>query len=163
MSNPANGSSEPQVSIGACTSADLPDILEIENVSYPRPWTLKQFQHELAAPYSELLVLRRGAETVAYICYWLAAGEMHILNIAVAAVARRSGLAERLLDHALQQAVEAAAEVACLEVRTGNLAAVRLYRKFGFVEDSVRSGYYADGEDALLMSLDLTLKPSKGD
>ena len=43
-----------------------------------------------------------------------------------------------------------------LEVRVSNHAAAALYRKFGFREVGVRPRYYAnDGEDALLMDLEL--------
>jgi ribosomal-protein-alanine N-acetyltransferase len=41
-----------------------------------------------------------------------------------------------------------------LEVRAGNLAALTLYRRFGFVEVGRRKGYYRDpAEDAVLMDL----------
>jgi [ribosomal protein S18]-alanine N-acetyltransferase len=41
-----------------------------------------------------------------------------------------------------------------LEVRRGNVAALELYRKLGFVVVGVRPHYYRDNqEDALLMTL----------
>ena len=141
--------------IRVCNPADLPQILEIEAASYPRPWSEKQFLGELEAPYSTLLVLSEKDCIAGYICYWLAAGELHILNLATAPQGRRKGVACRLLEYALHQAREAEAEVACLEVRVGNVAAIELYRRFGFRDDCVRRRYYADGEDALLMSLPL--------
>lgn len=36
-----------------------------------------------------------------------------------------------------------------LEVKTGNHAALQLYRKLGFEEVGRRCGYYEDGSDAL--------------
>ena len=43
-----------------------------------------------------------------------------------------------------------------LEVRSGNEAAMELYKKLGFREVGRRKGYYAKGgEDAVLMDLDL--------
>ena len=39
-----------------------------------------------------------------------------------------------------------------LEVRVSNKVAQNLYRKFGFVEGSIRKNYYSDNqEDALVM------------
>jgi ribosomal-protein-alanine N-acetyltransferase len=38
-----------------------------------------------------------------------------------------------------------------LEVAAGNKSAEELYRAFGFEEISRRRGYYADGEDAVIM------------
>jgi ribosomal-protein-alanine N-acetyltransferase len=45
-------------------------------------------------------------------------------------------------------------------VRVSNLAAQRLYLKFGFAEVGRRKRYYRDGEDALLMTRTL-LPPSE--
>jgi ribosomal-protein-alanine N-acetyltransferase len=42
---------------------------------------------------------------------------------------------------------------AMLEVRRSNAPAIALYRALGFLHDTVRRGYYQDGEDAVLMSL----------
>jgi ribosomal-protein-alanine N-acetyltransferase len=42
-----------------------------------------------------------------------------------------------------------------LEVRRSNAPAIALYRALGFLHDTVRRGYYQDGEDAVLMSLAL--------
>jgi ribosomal-protein-alanine N-acetyltransferase len=38
-----------------------------------------------------------------------------------------------------------------LEVRVSNVAALALYRRFGFSVLTVRSRYYSDGEDANLL------------
>ena len=40
-----------------------------------------------------------------------------------------------------------------LDVREGNQPALALYRKVGFTLDGRRRAYYANGEDALMMSL----------
>lgn len=42
-----------------------------------------------------------------------------------------------------------------LEVRPSNTGAIRLYEAFGFKEAQRRSHYYADGEDAVIMCLDI--------
>ncbi|NJN81245.1 MAG: hypothetical protein HC802_02445, partial [Caldilineaceae bacterium] len=47
------------------------------------------------------------------------------------------------------------AELAMLEVRAGNQAAINLYSRLGFQEVGVRKRYYEDNhEDALLLTLD---------
>ncbi|MEE8547256.1 MAG: ribosomal-protein-alanine N-acetyltransferase RimI, partial [bacterium] len=42
-----------------------------------------------------------------------------------------------------------------LEVRVSNAAARSLYKGFGFREVGVRESYYADGEDAVVLGLEL--------
>lgn len=138
--------------IRQCKPSDLAGVQLIERESYPRPWTEQQFLHELQAPYSQLDLLLFETVIAGYICYWLTAAEMHILNVSTAPAFRRRGVARRLLEHAFVQAKETGAELACLEVRAGNHGAITLYRNFGFTDDCIRRRYYSDGEDALLMS-----------
>ena len=42
-----------------------------------------------------------------------------------------------------------------LEVAASNMAAIALYERLGFRQVGRRKGYYADGEDACLMNMDL--------
>ena len=80
----------------------------------------------------------------------------HLCNIGVSPRYRRRGVGNLLVRRVEHQfALELATGVQ-LEVRVSNLAAAALYRKFGFREVGVRPKYYAnDGEDALLMDLEL--------
>ncbi|HEY6179143.1 MAG TPA: GNAT family N-acetyltransferase, partial [Kofleriaceae bacterium] len=55
------------------------------------------------------------------------------------------------LRHALAEARAAHCRVATLEVRRGNAPAIAMYQRAGFRTVHVRTGYYEDGEDALVM------------
>ena len=66
---------------------------------------------------------------------------------------RRRSIGRRLVEHTLTEASQLGAQTALLEVRRHNVPAISLYRGLGFQETGVRPGYYADGEDALLMEL----------
>ena len=134
----------------------LPAVLEIERQSYPFPWTAEQFLQELENPVAAVDLLWCGDRLAGYICYWLIVGELQILNVATSLRFRRQGVAAQLLKHVFGQCLEKDLQHAWLEVRAGNAAAIALYRKQGFVADTVRAGYYRDGEDALLMVRDFT-------
>ena len=88
--------------------------------------------------------------------------EAELQAILVAASHRRQGVARCLLEAVITQARDWERERLLLEVRPGNLAALTLYRRLGFVQDGRRRGYYplhevgASREDALLMSLPLS-------
>ena len=60
--------------------------------------------------------------------------------------------------HTLKSAKEEDVVTSFLEVRESNVFARGMYDKFGYVEVGRRKHYYKDnGEDAILMSLDLTM------
>ena len=68
-----------------------------------------------------------------------------ILTVGVIPVARRRGIATKLLSALLDEARARAAEEAFLEVRVDNEAARSLYLREGFCELGIRRGYYDGG------------------
>ncbi|RJF89547.1 GNAT family N-acetyltransferase [Oleomonas cavernae] len=85
-----------------------------------------------------------------------AADELEVMTVAVAAGARRQGVARRLLEAGLCEGVLRGARTAFLEVAVDNPGAIALYEAIGFTETGRRRGYYRrpDGTavDALVMA-----------
>ncbi|KAJ5160487.1 N-terminal acetyltransferase A complex catalytic subunit ard1 [Penicillium canariense] len=81
----------------------------------------------------------------------------HITSLSVMRTHRRLGIAERLMRMSqLAMAESHRANYVSLHVRVSNTAALRLYRDtLGFEVEKVESKYYADGEDAYAMHLNL--------
>lgn len=134
--------------------ADLPEVLEIERLSFPQPWTPGLFLHELKLDFSRLHVARwaNGGERLAgYACWWVVGDEAHILNLAVRPDYRRGGVGRALAEHVLADAAARGAASVSLEVRDGNGPAAALYRALGFAPIGRRRNYYAPGEDAVIM------------
>ena len=130
---------------------DLDQVVAVERLCHAHPWSAELFKRELANPVSSVDLLWFGETLAGFLCSWMVAGELEILNVATAPDCRRRGVAAALLRHVFSRARRQGLESAFLEVRVGNIGAIDLYRKFGFTVVSRRSDYYADGEDALLM------------
>lgn len=130
---------------------DLDQVVAVERLCHAHPWSVELFQRELANPVSSVDLLWFGETLAGFLCSWMVAGELEILNVATAPTCRRSGVAAALLRYGFARARQRGLESAFLEVRVGNIGAISLYRKFGFTVVSRRSHYYADGEDALIM------------
>ncbi|MGH7856457.1 MAG: ribosomal protein S18-alanine N-acetyltransferase [Candidatus Binatia bacterium] len=133
---------------------DLASVLEIERLSFAQPWSAEFFLQELRLPFSRVLLARapgRDRRLVGYVCRWITAGELHILNVAVHPEWRRRSIGRRLVEHVIAEARQAKAERATLEVRQHNLPALALYERLGFREVGLRRNYYGAGEDALIM------------
>jgi ribosomal-protein-alanine N-acetyltransferase len=76
----------------------------------------------------------------------------HVVSIAVLPTARRKGVAQALINTALEGMRFYKAKLCYLEVRVTNDAGVALYKKLGFEVSRTVHGYYSDGEDAYVMS-----------
>jgi len=140
-------------------AGDLDEVLEIEQASFPRPWTRGMFESELRNPVSFSYTLKvrpqDGKEEIGgYVVLWVVHGEAHILNIAVNPKYRGRGIATRLMQLMLELMKRNLVYEVFLEVRVSNTAARDLYKRFGFRESFIRKKYYGD-EDAIVMVLDL--------
>ncbi len=145
-----------RVQIRDATYSDLPRIIEIERLSFAQPWSINSFRRELTLPFSRLIVASYGGTNnliYGFMCRWLVADELHILNIAVHPTQRHLGIGTRLMEEAVSEAKAKQVGIVTLEVRRANLAARSLYRKFNFEERRLRKNYYAPGEDAIVMEL----------
>ncbi|KAH8730269.1 N-acetyltransferase complex ARD1 subunit [Phaeosphaeriaceae sp. PMI808] len=82
----------------------------------------------------------------------------HITSLSVMRTHRRLGLAEKLMRQSQRAMAETfAAHYVSLHVRVSNTAALHLYRDtLGFTVDKVEAKYYADGEDAYSMKMELS-------
>jgi ribosomal-protein-alanine N-acetyltransferase len=136
------------------TLDDVPAVQAIERASFATPWPDDAYRSELQTNrLASYLVARSDGQVVAFAGIWLMVDEAHITTFAVHPDWRRRGIGERLLLAIMDVAVERHAREATLEVRLSNLAARRLYEKYGFRPVGLRPRYYTDnGEDALIMT-----------
>lgn len=75
----------------------------------------------------------------------------HVVSIAVLPQGRRKGIAQALMNKAIEGMMHYKAKLAYLEVRLTNDPGVLLYKKLGFEVNRTLNGYYSDGEDAYVM------------
>jgi ribosomal-protein-alanine N-acetyltransferase len=134
--------------------SDLDAVMLIEESSFPLPWKREHFLQEIHSHLSFPFVADRDG-VVGYVCPMSLFEEAQIMDIAVAPEERGRGVAYLLLERAIALSRDRGAERLVLEVRESNLAAIRLYERFGFVRYAVRKGYYEGKEDALLMEKEL--------
>jgi [ribosomal protein S18]-alanine N-acetyltransferase len=133
---------------------DLDAVQAIERASFTTPWPPHAYRSEIESNrLATYLVARVVEQIVAYGGMWQMVDEAHITTFAVHPAWRRRHVGERLLIAFLDLAIARRAREATLEVRLSNLAARRLYEKYGFRPVGLRPRYYSDdGEDALIMT-----------
>ncbi len=133
---------------------DLEAVLEIEETSFPTPWSKNSFLYELTENQRAIYLVAKNEfnKVVGYIGMWVVFDEGHITNLAAHPLYRRQGVGRTLLNELVAVARRNGVQYLTLEVRRSNLSAQDLYQKIGFVHMGVRRKYYLDNrEDALIM------------
>jgi ribosomal-protein-alanine N-acetyltransferase len=135
---------------------DVPVIAGIEQSSFTAPWSETSFYSEVYSRYSITRVAELDGLIVGYICVKQIVDECHLLDIATHPDYRRQGIATMLLNNVLRDLKEGNCRNMYLEVRASNLAARKLYEKFGFKTAGIRKSYYSKPEeDAIIMVMKL--------
>lgn len=137
-------------------------MADLEKRAAINPWSLSQFVESSLRDSDAALVAESGdAGLLGFAVYQRVLDEASLLNIAVEPAQQGRGLGAALLQHLLDRLAQQGVSRLLLEVRSGNLPAIRLYRRLGFVDDGRRRDYYpvpGGREDALLMSRELERK-----
>jgi ribosomal-protein-alanine N-acetyltransferase len=130
--------------------ANLAELARIHAMCFEDSWNANALEDLLKTPGTSAFSAPDG-----FILTRHAGDEAEVLTIAVAPSARRKGKASALLGEAMRDAAAQGARAMYLEVAVSNMAAVALYRRFGFREVGRRKAYYAPSEDALILRTEL--------
>src|SRR5699024_10626891 len=121
---------------------DIKDVMEVDKVSFQKPWTEDIFQLEIDKnDHAHYFVLTLEQKIIGYAGMWVVIDDAQITNIAISPEFRGYKFGVKRLS---------------LEVRASNIVAQKMYRKFGLVPGGVRKNYYTDNrEDAIVMWVNL--------
>lgn len=131
---------------------DIATIAEIERKSFSDPWTAEMLADTLRFPVYHTFLAEEGGQVCGYGCLIVLFEDAELANIAVAPDHREKGIAKALMESMHEKAKALGAQRVLLEVRVSNAKAIGLYEKYGYHRYGVRERYYADGEDAYLMT-----------
>ncbi|KAL8797373.1 MAG: hypothetical protein Q9195_000528 [Heterodermia aff. obscurata] len=159
--------------IRVLTPSDIPHVQSTNITNLPENYFMKYYlYHALSWPQLSYVAVdtsrpkRTPYDPPKIVGYVLAKMEEepvngiqhgHITSLSVMRTHRRLGLAEKLMRQSQRAMVEVfGAHHVSLHVRMSNVAALRLYRDtLGFTVEKTEAKYYADGEDAYSMKMDL--------
>ena len=155
MIRPSGIASPSQPQIRRAMPTDIRAIVDIEAASFVDPWEQTVFLEALTYYPTTYFVATCDGLIAGFIVGALEdTGENiygHICNLAVDPRFRHRGIGKMLVTRAEHQfALELATGVQ-LEVRVGNTAAQKFYRKMRYNPVFGIDQYYANGEDAIVM------------
>lgn len=138
---------------------DIPEIMAIERECFVEPWDEEVFVQTIEWTPFFLFVAIEDGKIRGFVVGCMentgSARYGHISNLGVTAAYRGKGLGGLLVSRLERQIVLEGAEGALLEVRVSNSDAQEFYRKLGYREAFLLSGYYSNGEDAIVMMKDI--------
>ncbi|WP_245600383.1 ribosomal protein S18-alanine N-acetyltransferase [Psychromonas arctica] len=140
-------------SIIAMAITDLPEVLAIETLAHSHPWSEKIFLSNFGKRYINHVIMLDD-QVVGYFVASYVAGEVTLMNIAIAPAYQGAGLGRALLSYLKTFSLSLSQQEIWLEVRASNIPAIKLYQALDFVEVDIRPAYYpADNgrEDAIIM------------
>ena len=103
-----------------------------------------------ANPYVKLCTYSVDKKIVAFIEYEEIYDRYELDNIFVLEEYRNMGLASYLMQYMIDEGKKNNIKNITLEVRRDNDKAIRLYKKYGFIEKAIRHNYYGNCDGILM-------------
>src|SRR5512141_3231479 len=106
------------VNIRKMTEADVPAVVELDEISFSLPWPERSFRFEVNSnSAARCWVAEVDGRVAGMIVAWLFVDEVHIATLATPPDFRRQGIAQKLLTHTLRYTSDEGAVTSFLEVR----------------------------------------------
>ena len=123
--------------------------------SYPQicvdNFTYKLTEKEFSTnPYLKIITYVEKDKIIGFLLYSLIYDRIEIEQFEVITKERGKGIGDKLLKYLIEKYKERDIKNITLEVKEDNIAAINLYKKYGFKKVSTREKYY-DGINGLLM------------
>ena len=134
-------------------------VMPVEQRTYAHPWSVLNCLDALEAGYQGQMLMA-DTTLLGYFIAMQGVEEVHLLNITVAPEYQRQGWSRVMLEALTIWARGQDAQWIWLEVRVGNVRALKVYEAHGFRRVGLRRDYYpadqGQREDAVVMGLRLT-------
>jgi len=140
------------IAIRAYQDEDLGQIAALEEKLFSLPWSRDSLKDSCENGLCWVMETD-SQEIIAYLIGVLVLDEFSLYNIAVSKAFQNKGYAFQFLKFLISWLQEKKCEKIFLEVRSQNLAAIRLYQKCGFKPLYLRRHYYKEPvDDAITMT-----------
>ena len=143
--------------------SDLDRVIHVNQVCLPENYSSYFFMEIFERFPATFVVAEEDGDLVGYIMCRVETGlsslgllgiskKGHVVSVAVLPPHQHKGVGTALLNEAMKNMCLYKAKECFLEVRVSNTSAITMYKKLGFQIARAANGYYADGEDAYVMT-----------
>jgi [ribosomal protein S18]-alanine N-acetyltransferase len=138
------------------SNSEIPPIYQIEQSCYPNPWSMESFIAEISASSGfNWCVKNHDNILLGYLFSYIIFDEMFITNICIHQNYHNKKIGTYLLKAIVSKAAKSSINKIFLEVREKNIFAIKMYISNGFTVDCVKNNFYSNGDNAILMQLNL--------
>ncbi len=138
------------MNIRLMTKIDLPQVISLHHQLFKQEFNFEDYVQDKLFHYG--IVIEENDQVLGYLVGQIIFEMSDLYYVAVHPDYRSRGYGKLLVEQFIYDACQKDSDTMSLEVRISNQAAIRLYEKCGFISVGTRVRYYADGEDALLMT-----------
>ena len=129
----------------------IDDIFDIESKEIIVPWSKESLTNLIRQQNIIFRVMLLDNEVIGYYSFQKVFDEGYINNIAIKREYQSKGFGTKLFEDLIERAQKFEVNALTLEVETDNERAIKLYKKFGFIEEGIRKNFYLNKKDALIM------------
>ncbi len=130
-------------------------VKQIIHSNFSNPWNDRNILFKAENSIKKVAVEINSCKVLGYIDGYTILDEADLLLIVVRKEYQNRGIGTALLKYFIEHVKQKNIKKIYLEVSEKNQVAVRLYKKFGFEIYGKRENYYGNGENAILMKLEL--------
>lgn len=147
---------ETEITFRKMTGADVEKLAALDEQCFDcDAWDADYWLYETENKIAAYLVGEVGAEIVACAGAHIYGEESQAMTLAVLPEFRGCGIGQKIFAELINFCKSRGAKFMILEVRTSNLPAINLYKKFDFDCVGVAENYYLDGESAFVMEAEI--------
>lgn len=140
------------------TLDDINDVIEGEKIAFGDSLGYDMLYTELKFnPFAYYFVIEVDKKFGGYIGSWIDGEHAEIVNFFVKKEYQGNGFGSMMLEFVIDLVKSVKVPTISLEVREHNEKAIKLYEKYGFKYSHTRDKYYKNGENALVLILEVKL------
>lgn len=130
---------------------DMPEVLEIEGMSFAAPWSEEDFISSLKRRNCIGMVCEATVGhddfLIGYMIYDLEKNSLNLLNFAVHPDYRRKGAGKLMVDKLIGKLSDQRRSRLTTTVSEANLEALQFFKANEFIATNIEKGYYDDSDD----------------
>ncbi len=131
----------------------IEDIFAIESKEIIVPWSKDALLNLIRQQNIIFRAMLLDDEVIGYYSFQKVFDEGYINNLAIKREYQSKGYGTKLFADLIERAQKFEVKALTLEVEYDNERAIKLYKKFGFIEEGRRKNFYLNKKDAIIMWL----------